>query len=784
MQSCFHCDTDCEVEVFLNEKIFCCEGCKTVYEIISESDLSTYYNLNAHPGVKAKNGRKHNYDYLDLPEIEEKLVLFNEGFESRISFLLPQIHCSSCLWLLENISKLNDAIYSCQVNFVEKRADILYDKSRLSTKELAELLDRIGYSPDIDLEQKETTKPKKDKKLLYSIGIVGFCFGNIMLLSFPEYLGIDESYSQFQSTFNWLNLALSVPILIFGARYYIVSAFKSIAAKHVNIDVPITLGIFALYFRSIFEITFNVGAGYFDSFAGLIFFLLIGKWFQQKTYAAINFERNYKSYFPISVTKIEDAGESIIALDKIYVGDKLLVRNGELIPADSILLEGNAMIDYSFVSGESILVSKNSGDKLYAGGRQQGASVLLQTVKNVDSSYLTRLWNNPVFHSSKTKESLSDIVSKYFTLIILLISLIASFVWYQIDSSKVAFVVTSVLIVACPCAIALAVPFTYGNAIRSLGKSSVFLRSSDVIEPLNNVSDIVFDKTGTLTLNDRVGVKWNGKHLSNTKKTIIYQLVSQSTHPLSLKIKGHLEKFENSTTLVLKDFEETTNKGVSGTVNDNFWFIGKHKNSKSINSSKSIVAVYAGDEELGYYEISNSYRPGIENVLKRLNTVYTIHLLSGDNDSEKSYLSQYFKNDHLNFQQSPQDKLDYINELQNSGKKVLMLGDGLNDAGALKQADIGLAIVDDIHAFSPSSDIIMDGEQLTNLDRIIDFATYSKKVILASYVFSVLYNLTGLFFALTGQLTPLIAAILMPLSSISTVLLVTILIKFRANRLL
>lgn len=746
--------------------------------------MDMYYDLNANPGIQVASKLGGKFKFLELDEIRNRLLLFSNEGVARVRFSLPQIHCSSCLWLLERLHKLNPGVIQSEVYFNDREAEITFKEGEISLMELAELLSAIGYPPDISLQEYDSRKVKKsDRRLIVQIGVVGFCFGNIMLMSFPEYVGIDKSFSNFQRTFNYLNVLFSIPVLLVGAKDYIISSFKALRAKHINIDVPITLGIFALYFRSLYEIFSGVGAGYLDSFAGLIFFLLIGKWFQQKTYKAINFERDYKSYFPIAATRKNDENEEVIPLKKVVVGDRLLIRNNELIPADAVLIEGKGRIDYSFVSGESTEVRKVEGDSLYAGGRQTGTSILVEVVKEVENSYLTRLWNNPVFHKEKESRSLSDNISTYFTIAVIVIALIAGFVWLQIDPQKAPFVVTSVLIVACPCAIALSVPFTHGNIIRQLGRKSFYLRSSKVIDPLNDIDDVVLDKTGTLTLTDNVQVIWKGEDLLTEDINAIFTIAHQSSHPLSRSIFKH---FKKSAMLVgIADFEEFSGKGVKAQVEGAQWKMGSAQwiGIPEIQGKTSVI-ITRNDKYLGRFEFANAYRPGIADLLSSLKKKYKLHLLSGDNASEKSRLSEIIGDDtEMYFDQSPEDKMAYIAHLQESGKKVMMIGDGLNDAGALAQANVGLAVVDDVHTFSPSSDGIIEGKKLRKLLTYLGLTDYGRKVVWMSYGFSLLYNLTGLYFALTGQLTPLIAAILMPLSSISVLLFVTIMINLKSRRL-
>lgn len=785
MNNCFHCGDKCEEIVHFDQKAFCCEGCKTVYDILQGSNLDSYYSIEENnPGIKANKEFKGKFNFLELPEFKEKLILFQEGKTVKIKLFLPQIHCSSCLWLLERLDKLAKGVIASHVHFVKKEAEITFNEELISLKSLAELLASIGYPPSITLEDYDSTKKSKsNKSLIFKIGLIGFCFGNVMLLSFPEYLGINESDQDFQTTFNFLNLLFSIPVLVYGASDYIVSAYKSLRIKRINIDVPISLGIFALYFRSLFEVISGSGAGYFDSFIGLIFFLLIGKWFQQQTYSAINFERDYKSYFPIAVTKIKDGIEEIIPLRKVEISDVLIIRNNELIPADSVLKSGDGKIDYSFVSGESDTINKKSGAKLFAGGRQKGTSIQVEIVKKIENSYLTQLWNNPVFNKKTENESLSDLISKRFTVLLLIVAAISGIVWWFIDSSQVAFIIVSILIVACPCAIALSVPFTFGNGIRVLGRKSFYLKSINVLEPLAKVTDIVFDKTGTITLNNMNSINWEGAILSKEEEAIIKMLTHNSTHPLSRQVNSY---FKEKSNLAIDSYNEIPGKGIDALVSGVSYQIGSPVwLGENSNDERTKVCVAINNEIKGSFVLENYYRNGLGEMFKTLEkNNYKLHILSGDNSAEYEKLLKILPvGSELKFNQKPVDKLEYISALQKEGRVVMMMGDGLNDAGAIQNADVGISVVDDAYSFSPSSDAIINGEKLINLMDYLSYSKYNVSVVKWSYVFSLVYNMIGLSFAISGNLEPLIAAILMPLSSISVVLLVTALTNLRGRKI-
>lgn len=783
MRSCFHCGDQCVEELEFNDHVFCCTGCKTVYEILSGNEMDNYYSLDNKAGIRPSATTKGQFNYLDLAEFESKLVFFEEGSIKKVKFFLPQIHCSSCLWLLERLNQLKKGILQSQVDFVKKEVVITFDTAEISLRELAELCSTIGYSPKITLE--DDGKKRTDntnRRLIIQIGIAGFCFGNIMLLSFPEYLGIGAQDANFQFLFSSLNLILSIPVLIFGARDYLVSAYKAVKTRAINIDVPISLGILALYLRSLYEIVFQIGAGYMDSFAGLIFFLLIGKWFQHQTYTAINFERDYESYFPISVTKFNEGKEEIIALKRVKVGDRLLIRNNELIPTDAILMKGKGQIDYSFVTGESALVNKNEGDKLFAGGKQEGTIIEIEVLKDVENSYLTQLWNNPIFDKEKETISLSDTISRYFTFFIIGVALISGFSWYFIDASQSVFVITSVLIVACPCAIALSVPFTYGNAIRILGRNGFYLRSTRIIEPLTQVTAFVFDKTGTITLNNEGKLRWEGKTLSIADEGHILACVEISAHPLSRAIAKQLHKKES---FIADSITEEPGNGISAIINGEAWKVGSASFiGESVIDNQTRVFVSRDGQILGSYVFSNTYREGLENLFNSIASSKSIHILSGDNDAELAVLQKIAPaGTKFNFNQKPVDKLAYIAQLQDQGANVMMLGDGLNDAGALKQSNVGISVVDDIYSFSPASDAIISGAKLMELPNLIRYAATSNNIVKLSYIFSLLYNTIGLIFAVSGALTPLIAAVLMPLSSISVVLFVTLMTNIKGRGL-
>jgi len=532
-----------------------------------------------------------------------------------------------------------------------------------------------------------------------------------------------------------------------------------------------------LFLVSSYEILFTGGQGYCDSLSGLIFFLLVGKWYQGKTYEALSFDRNYKSYFPIAVTKINKQIEESVLLEHIKVDDELIIRNKELIPADAVIVEGTGRIDYSFVTGEATPVMKNSGDFIYAGGRQMGEIIKIKVKKEVSQSHLTKLWNQDRTYEkpSDSLKTLSDNISKYFTLIIVTVA-VAGFAFWMVkgESHTAIFVFTAVLIVACPCALALSIPFTFGSTMRIFGKNGLYIKNTGVIERLSHIDTVVFDKTGTLTRPNENTIEYTGTELSDEEKSAIYSLVKQSTHPLSNAIVNF---YQTVTYQQPEHFVEVSGRGIFGRVGGLDIKIGSQEyvnnSEKNIARRASEVYVSIDNRSIGFYTIGNQYRDGFEKVLGILKAHFNLFLISGDNDSEADHLSVYFKKEHLLFNQKPADKAEFIKSLQDKGHTVLMTGDGLNDGGALMQSDVALTIANKVYHFSPASDAVLEAAQFQKLARFIRYTKTSLNIVKISFLISFIYNIIGIGFAITGNLSPIVAAILMPVSSVSVVAFAT-----------
>ncbi|HEU4716566.1 MAG TPA: heavy metal translocating P-type ATPase metal-binding domain-containing protein [Bacteroidia bacterium] len=784
--TCYHCGEVCPpVPVNEDGHDFCCEGCHLVYDLLKQNDLCSYYDISKAPGRAAEDAEKNAvYASLDEPEVRSRMLRFEDEKTARVVFHVPSMHCSSCIWLLEHLYRMETGILSSTVNFPAREVSVDFDPRKIKLSRVAALFAATGYAPSISLGDLEiSAKKKRFNPRVLKIGVAGFCFGNIMLLSFPEYLSLGDLHEvpALRTFFAWLSLALSIPVIAYSASEFFIFAWKAIRFRSLNIDAPVALAISVTFLRSVYEITTGSGPGYLDSMSGIVFFMLIGRYFQDRTHENLSFERDYRSYFPIAVTALKNGKEISLPVTRLKAGDRIIIRNGELVPADCILLDGNAEIDYSFVTGESEPVTKENGEKIFAGARQTSEAITLEVLKETSQSYLTQLWNNDSAGRRNVEEHKSyiDRVNRWFTLGVLLLASSASVVWLFIQPSNALNVFVSVLIVACPCTLLLASTFTNASVLHWFGKYGLYLKNSAVIEKLATASAIVFDKTGTITEGNEGSTAYEGKPLSAEETAALALLASQSGHPLSRRIAAVLKKGNGRIT----GYSDHKGKGISGNIGGRFYMIGSADFIGEKKEAKTAEAWIAIDGKVkGKFVFRNRYRAGLAEIISALTEKFSTELLSGDNEAERENLQPVFGNE-MRFNQSPAEKLERIRVLQDEGKKVIMVGDGLNDAGALLRADAGIAVSDSMNNYFPACDAILDGKSFARLPLLLRYSRIARRIIIVTFLFSVIYNIAGIYFSVRGELSPVIAAVLMPASSLSVILITTLSSRISAKRL-
>jgi Cu+-exporting ATPase len=775
LTTCYHCGTPNGAHpVLFDGRAFCCSGCRSVYEILNRNQLCDYYAIADAPGRTSTLRQTSRFSFLDDPSVEASFVE-RYGPAAVVRFTVPQVHCSSCIWLLENLPQLDRGITNSRTDFLKKSLTVRFNPQQTTLRRVVELLASIGYEPELNLASLgKPARERADRSLYLRLGVAAFCFGTIMLFSLPEYLSSTPASTDSRSFFYYLNFVLSIPVTFYSASVYFASAVRGLAKRLITIDVPLALGIAILFIRSSVELFTAAGPGFFDSLTGLVFLLLIGRVFQEKTYEGLNFDRRYESYLPLAATVRRGAEEAHVPVTRLKPGDRVLLRNQEVLPADGVLMSEWADLDYSFVTGEAHAIRHEQGALLHAGGRILGAAAEVELVREVSQSSLAQVWDAwPRSERAKSRLlTLSNTFGKYFTVATLAVTATTALYWLVRDPAVALNAATAVLIVACPCALSLAAPFAFGTAMRLMGRRRLFLKNASVVESLARVDTVVLDKTGTLTETRLASVRFVGSELNEQERRMVASVAANSAHPLSRSIADAMRA---GGMLRVMDFTEREGEGIVGVVDGtairlgSASFVGRATDGGSAPTRTRVFLSWNG-EERGWFEFDTRYREGMTKVLNELAPDRRLIVLSGDGPAERERLLAVHPGfADLRFSQSPTQKWEYVRALQEEGRAVLMLGDGLNDAGALHQSDVGIAVSEDVSTFSPACDGMLEASAFPQLGRFVAFARSTVGVVYAAIGLSVLYNAVGLWFAVQGLLSPLFAAVLMPLSSISVV---------------
>ena len=769
---CEHCHEKIIIPVFLSDEesdiVFCCEGCKTVYEILQEKNLTDYYRLReqtaqTNPTAVKISGQK--YKYLDDPEFKQKYTIISNQ-TLQITFYLENIHCLACLWLIEKLPEINHEVLNSKLNMSKSTVDItLLEDAKIS--QIAQQLESLGYPPHPIMEEKELKehKIKEDHKDLIRIAIAFFSTGNIMLMAFAVYAGATGHIEKY---FNWISLFLFFPIIFYCAIPFYRNAFSSLKNKLISIDLPIVIALLFGGTFSLFSVLNDDTHIYFDSLSMLIFLLLTSRFLLKKSQQKGLEASELSNFFTHLIAyKVED-DQTLKEVNAKFLlpNDIIYIYPGDTIPADAQVIQGTSKVNNSLLTGEVIPQPIQAGEYIFSGTINLDQELTAKVIHTGQDSKLGQILS-AVEHgwNQKTKiVSLTDQIAKYFVLGVFLLSF---FVFsYFIFQGRIedAFIRTlTLVIITCPCALGLTTPLTLTISLAKLAKKGIIIKNELVLEMTNKIKNIIFDKTGTLTHGKFQVIKWESLDRSNYFN-VIYQLESKSQHPIAKSITDYLKAYyldEIKQSLELTHYTETPGIGPSGTVHNDFYEL---KQIKAEINSNTLIGLYKNQMLVTKIHLSDSLKPDAYNIIKKLkNLNYNIYLLSGDNKLSVQKVASDLEILPQNtfYEQSPQDKQEFIKKTPNS----MMLGDGANDAIALSFADIGVAIHGSVDISLRASSVFMATKDLQNILRLLISGKETLHIIKRNLIFSLLYNSLGLILAIQGYIDPLAAAIIMPLSS-------------------
>jgi Cu+-exporting ATPase len=824
---CFHCGEAVMTAVHADGKVFCCHGCSQVYEIIHSEGLQHYYDIDSRIGQKVGEDESLAMEALKRKDVYTRYVSYEDDERRMLSWACPQIHCRACVWLLEKLPEMLPFVVHSKVDIIrqtfecELRKDHGEDEGDASVHDLAQYLVRLGYAPDLSRRPHREKEIRDDSRSDWlKVGVAGFCFGNVMLFSFPEYLAHEDMGEGFERLFRILAGLLSLPSLLYCSRDILKKGLGSLRWKTLGVDVPIAIGILTLFLWSAWELVVLDRSGYFDSLTGLIFFLLAGRAFQHRSFRHLVFEKDEHRFFPLTLQRFllkkekeyqsennsennnehadaEYADADVIDEDQVFIetislselkkGDEYQISNGAMIPTESLLLSGEGLLDYRLVTGESDLKKRAVDEQIYAGGIQRGGRLRLRALASVEEGSLARMWSGTGEERSSV-ESLLDRIGKVFTVVVLLLAMVTFLSWAPDGLGKAMEVTCAVLIIACPCALALSAPLTFGMALRELAHFGCYVKEALFIEVLSKVSLVALDKTGTLTCVEETSGQWLGvtpehehkfeglspvEGLSKERvQGLAVALASHSNHPVSVALAStelSPQVLNSVQTMEVCDFVEEVGKGISGRMDGHFIRIGSPQWFGVEEERGTFVEV--DGQICERFEERLRVREGVEMWLKAWPSDLKRRLLSGDDDKDEQRMLRYFKPDEMFFGQSSEQKALRVQGWRGQGEVVAMMGDGVNDGEAMLAADVGIAIPVGSGRFSPSSDIILAEDRVSNLTQMLSFAKGAVKIVVICVAVSLLYNVLGLSFAVTGSLSPLVSAILMPVSSLTVMML-------------
>ena len=776
-KNCFHCLEPIPAGISLSitfendEKPMCCLGCQAVAEAIIDQGMSDYYKYRTDSAGKVQElvpEQIKMFQSYDDEDIQSEF-LTKQGDIAEILLSVEGISCAACAWLIEKQLLNLGHVVRVDVNTSTYRAMVKWDQSKLKLSTIIESLARIGYRAyPFQQDHEEQQKRQTAQSYVRRLGVAGLMTMQVMMFAFAMYFGMfsgmDEGFEQY---FRWISLVLATPVILYSALPFLTSAIRGLKAKQLNMDLPVSLAIFGAYGASCWATVFETGEVYFESICMFTFLLLLGKYLEFRArLKASEFTANLQKLLPLTARLVNDE-EEIIAAKRLKLNDKVMIKAGETIPADGILIDGKTSVDEAMMTGEHAAVAKTVGDQVYAGTVNHDGVISIevnQIGQDTLINQIVRLQHQALTSRPKIAE-ITDKVAQWFVACLLVFASITAFSWYHIEPEHAFWVTIAVLVATCPCALSLAIPTALTCAVAKLTQQGVLIKRSHVLETLTKVTDIAFDKTGTLT---------EGKFtLLDTKLfddsvsleqvyALAKTLETYSEHPIS---KAFTEL--DVSPVAISDVEIETGKGISAVFQQQTVAIGKANWHCQVADTTHDVFLYLNERVIAGFKLQDKIRDHAADTLSALKANnLQLQVLTGDPSLAGKQLVSSLSIDHVKTGCSPSDKQKEVEQLSHQGKIVAMVGDGVNDSPVFNSAHLSIAMASGADISKNTADVVLLNSELNGISRLFNTAKLTRRVIKQNLAISLCYNGSILPLAAMGMVPPWVAVIGMSASSL------------------
>ena len=800
LNSCFHCGQAIpEGDLILKpingeEQKFCCHGCASVCEVIYEAGMQSFYQRTPDGELLSPPPPPNrDIEFYDYDEVQSQFV-GDLGDRREITLMSEAIHCAACVWLIEHTMAKMEGIQLTSVNFTNKQIKVRWDNNVVKLSEIIKKLNSIGYdATPYDASASEQAYRKANRDLLYRLGFAGFAMMNVMWFSVALYSGAAED-QEFRSYFHWLEFIIASATLAYSGQPFLKGAWTSIRSKTVGMDVSISLGMLTTFAYSTWVTMHpeSLGDVYFDTLIDFMFLLLIGRYLEAiSKNKAIDASRRLMDLQPKVARQLQSGEPHIVPVRTLLKGSHILVKPGDKFPVDGIVLEGQSMVNEAMLSGESREISKSEGDSVSAGTINVDGSLTVQVSAILQDTKLGKIVHlvEEAQGSKAPIQCTADKIMPWFVTVTITLA-VASFVYWFFNAG-IEFAImtgTAVLIITCPCAFGLATPMAIAVASGVSARHGILVKNGAVLETLNKVEHFVFDKTGTLTKGEMKVVDSAWIEGVDEKEIFIQaaSIESKSEHSLGLAVTESVKEtysLSASSWLEIKHFKAFPGKGVTAYIGEDFFNIGTAKWLQLQNISlpdellelsklraaeaKTAIWISKNNQIQGVVFLEDEIRPEAKTLIRRLKAKgKQVTLLSGDQAIVANQVAERLGGMQVIAEVLPEDKNQVIRDLQSTGQQVAMVGDGVNDAPALVRADVGIALGSGTDVSMDSADIVLINDHILAVSTAVELSERTLRTVKQNIASSIAYNIIMVPLAMSGLLTPLIAAITMPLSSL------------------